>query len=139
VRDAIGSGAGLERLRRIIESQGGDPRVLDDYSRLPHVESREMVTAPRDGFLTRVDAELVGKASVILGAGRDRVEDAVDFAVGLLVLAKPGAAVRAGDPVFEVHYRDRDRLERARPLLNQAMEFGTAPPAPARLILDEVH
>jgi pyrimidine-nucleoside phosphorylase len=139
VRAAIGSGAGLERLQQIIESQGGDPRVLDDYSRLPHVESREMVTAARDGFLTRVDAELVGKASVVLGAGRDRVEDAVDFAVGLLVLAKPGAAVRAGDPVFEVHYRDRDRLERARPLLNQAMEFGTAPPAPARLILDEVH
>jgi pyrimidine-nucleoside phosphorylase len=139
VRDAIGSGAGLERLRKIIEIQGGDPRVIDDYSRLPHVDSRETVTAPHDGFLTRVDAELVGKASVILGAGRDRVEDAVDFAVGLLVVAKPGAAVRAGDPVFEVHYRDRDRLERARALLNQAIEVAAAPPPPARLILDEVH
>jgi pyrimidine-nucleoside phosphorylase len=139
VRDAIGSGAGLERLRRIIEIQGGDPRVVDDYSRLPHVDSHETVTAPRDGFLTRIDAELVGKASVILGAGRDRVEDAVDFAVGLLVLAKPGASVRAGDPVFEVHYRDPARLERARALLMQAMEFGAIAPPPARLILGEVH
>ncbi len=139
VRDAIDSGAGLERLRQIIEIQGGDPRIVDDYSRLPHVDSRETVTAPRDGFLTRVDAELVGKASVILGAGRDRVEDAVDFAVGLLVLVKPGAALRAGDPVFEVHYRDPARLERARALLMQAMEFGASAPTPARLILGEVH
>jgi pyrimidine-nucleoside phosphorylase len=137
-KNAIASGAGLERFGQIIEVQGGDPRVIDDPSRLPHVDARDVVTAPRDGFLTRVDAELVGRASVALGAGRDRVEDAVDFGVGLVVTAKPGAAVRRGDPIIEVHYRDRERLERARALLVQAIAVGDAPPPRRRLILDEV-
>ena len=138
-RHSIASGAALERFGQIIEQQGGDRRVLDDASRLPHVDTRETITAPADGFLTRVDANLVGRAAVILGAGRDRVEDSVDCAVGILVLAKPGAAVRRGDPLFDVHYRDRDRLEQARALLIQAITVGDTPPAPRRLILDEVH
>ncbi len=138
-QQAISSGRALERFGQIIDMQGGDPRVIDDLSRLPHVDTREIIAAPRDGFLTRVDAELVGRASVQLGAGRDRVEDAVDFGVGIMVLAKPGAAVRRGDPIVEIFYRDRERLERARALLHQAIAVGDAPPPARRLILDEVH
>src|SRR5262249_7061789 len=70
-RDAIRSGAGLERFRRIVEQQGGDPRVVDDGMRLPAAPQRHFVTAPRSGYITRVDAALVGRASVVLGAGRD--------------------------------------------------------------------
>src|SRR5262249_17809704 len=81
VRKAIASGAALDGFRRIIEGQGGDPRVVDDCSRLPHVAGRHILAAPRAGFVTRLDAELVGRASVALGAGRDRVEDPVDPAV----------------------------------------------------------
>src|SRR5213076_2092836 len=107
VRKAIASGAALDRFRRIIEGQGGDPRVVDDYSRLPHVADRHVVAAPRGGFVARLDAELVGRASVALGAGRDRVEDPVDPAVGVIVHAKPGDELRNGDPILELHYRDR--------------------------------
>ena len=137
-RAAISSGRALERFRQIIEVQGGDPKVVDDTSRLPHVDARDVVTAPRDGYLTRVDAELVGRASVALGAGRDRVDASVDFGVGILVNAKPGATVHRGDPIFEVHYRDSGRLDQARGLLMQAIAVGDAPPQPRRLILDEV-
>jgi pyrimidine-nucleoside phosphorylase len=138
VRRAIASGAGLERFRQIIELQGGDPRVVDDYQRLPHVADRHIVTAGRDGFVTALNAELVGRASVALGAGRDRVEDPVDPAVGIMVIAKPGEAVRAGAPVLELHFRDRARLEAAMRLANQAIAIGDGPPAPARLIVGEV-
>src|SRR5712692_3914293 len=113
VRGAIASGAGLERFRQIIEIQGGDPKVVDDYKRLPHVTNRHRVSASRDGYVAAIDAELVGRASVALGAGRDRVEDPVDPAVGITVIAKPGDAVRSGDSVLELHYRDRVRLEAA--------------------------
>jgi pyrimidine-nucleoside phosphorylase len=136
--DAIRSGRAFERFRQIVEAQGGDPRVVDDPSRLPRVEKRATVRAPRSGFLTRVDAEKVGRAAVALGAGRDRVEDDVDFAVGILVNAKPGAAVNEGDPIFEVDYRDAARLDAARALLVAAIEIGAAPPAPRPLIVDEV-
>jgi len=137
-REAIGSGAGLERLRRVIEHQGGDPKVVDDYSRLPHVDTHHVVTAPRAGFLTRLDAEAVGRASSALGAGRDRVEDPVDPAVGIVVRVKPGDEVRAGDAVLELHYRDRGRLAAAERLLARAIEIGDERPAPPRLIVGEV-
>jgi pyrimidine-nucleoside phosphorylase len=138
VQRAIASGAGLERFRRIIEVQGGDPRVVDDYQRMPHVAGRHVVAASRAGFVTAVDAELVGRASVALGAGRDRVDEAVDPAVGIMVAAKPGDAVRAGAPVLELHYRDRARLEAAIRLTSQAITIGDEPPAPRRLIVGEV-
>jgi pyrimidine-nucleoside phosphorylase len=138
VRDAIASGAGLERFRRIVEFQGGDPRVLDDYQRLPHVSDLHAVAAKRDGYVTRLDAELVGRASVALGAGRDRVEDPVDPAVGIMVIAKPGDAVRAGDPVLQMHFRDRARLEIAVALASEAITIGDERPAPGRLIVGEV-
>jgi pyrimidine-nucleoside phosphorylase len=138
VRRAIASGAGLDRFRQIIEVQGGDPKVVDDYQRMPHVAERHVVTASRAGYVTALDAELVGRASVALGAGRDRVEDPVDPAVGIMVAAKPGDEVRAGQPVLELHYRDRARLETAIRLTGLAITIGDERPAPGRLIVGEV-
>ena len=138
VRAAIGSGAGLERFRQIIENQGGDPKVVDDYGRLPSAPDRHVVTAQRGGVLARLDAERVGRASVALGAGRDRAADGVDPAVGIMVLAAPGARVSAGDPVLELHYRDRSRLDAALPLAQAAITIGDAAPAARPLILSEV-
>jgi pyrimidine-nucleoside phosphorylase len=138
VRAAIGSGEGLDRFRRIIENQGGDPRVVDDSARLPSAPSRYLLTASRAGVIARLDAERVGRASVALGAGRDRAEDAVDPAVGIMVLAAPGDRVAAGDPVLELHYRDPLRLAAALPLAAAAIMIGDAPPVPRPLILAEV-
>jgi thymidine phosphorylase len=128
IRAAIASGAGLERFRRIIEQQGGDPHVVDDYGRLPTAPERHLVEAPREGFLTWLDAELVGRASVALGAGRDRIGQPVDAAVGIMVLRKPGEELRAGDPVLDLYYRDRSRLEDAMELVHQAIQIGDQRP-----------
>jgi pyrimidine-nucleoside phosphorylase len=138
VQRAIASGAGLDRFRQIIEMQSGDPKVVDDYGRLPHVSDRWNVVASRDGFVTALNAELVGRASVVLGAGRDRVEDPVDPAVGVMLIARPGDAVRAGDPVLELHFRDSARLEAAKRLASQAITIGDETPAKGRLIVGEV-
>ena len=138
VRAAIASGEGLERFRQIVENQGGDPRAVDDYARMPHVGERHLVLAGRAGFVTALDAALVGRASVALGAGRDRVEDPVDPAVGIMIVAQPGDQVRAGDPVLEVHYRDRARLETALSLAGRAITIGDERPAPRRLVVGEV-
>jgi pyrimidine-nucleoside phosphorylase len=137
-RAAIHSGAGLERFRRIIETQGGDPRVVDDVSLLPHVDGRHLVTATRDGYVSRIDAELVGRASGALGAGRDRIVDPVDHAVGIMVLARPGDAVKQGDPIFELQYRDPGRLEQALSLAGRAVAIDDSPPRPRPLIVSEV-
>ena len=138
VRRTIDSGEGLERFRRIVEGQGGDPRVVDDYGRLPSVEGRHVVAAPRAGYLTRLDAELVGRASVALGAGRDTIEDQVDPGVGIVVKAKPGAALNRADAVLELHYRDGSRLGRAVSLAAQAVVVGDAPEHPRPLLVGEI-
>jgi thymidine phosphorylase len=80
----------------------------------------------------------VGRASGALGAGRDRIVDPVDHAVGILVLVRPGDPVRRGDPIFELQYRDQVRLERAIALARLAVAIEDAPPRPRRLIVSEV-
>jgi pyrimidine-nucleoside phosphorylase len=137
-RACIASGAALDRFRRMVEIQGGDPRVVDDHTRLPAAPERHRLAAERAGYIARLDAELVGRACVALGAGRDRVEDAVDPAVGILITARPGESVRSGDTVLELHYRDPRRLEVALPLAAQAIAIAGEPPAPAPLVLGEV-
>ena len=137
-RASIASGSALDRFRRIVEAQGGDPRIVDNPARLPRVEQREIVRADRGGFLSRLDAELVGRASVALGAGRDRVEDAVDPAVGIVIKARPGDRVSAGDPVLELHVRESSRLDRALGLARQAVVIGDQAPTETPLIVGEV-
>jgi pyrimidine-nucleoside phosphorylase len=138
VRKAVASGEALDRFRRIIENQGGDPCVVDDYTRLAAAPERSVVVASRSGYLARIDAELVGRASVVLGAGRDKVEDDVDPAVGIMVKARPGDAVRAGDPVLELHYRTIDRREAARALAERAIVIDDAPPPERSQILAHI-
>ncbi len=137
-RRMIDSGAALERFRQIVEIQGGDPSVVDHDGRLPRAPEHYAVVADRAGYVWRLDAELVGRASVALGAGRDRVEDAIDPAVGIIVRSKPGEEVRPGDAILELHYRDSARLEAALPLARGAATIRDERPATSPLILGEV-
>jgi len=137
-RGALSSGQGLDRFRRIIEQQGGNPRIVDDDSLMPTAPARHVITAARSGFLASLDAELVGRASVGLGAGRDRVEDPVDPAVGITVIATPGDELRAGDPVLALHYRDSGRLDVAIALATAAIQMGDQRPAALPLLVGEV-
>jgi len=126
---ALSSGAGVEKFREIIRNQGGDPAVLDDYRRLPTAPDRHLFTASRDGVVSAIRAEAVGRAAVGLGAGRDRLDAAIDHAVGFLVVAPPGTPVKAGDPLVEIYHRGGHGLEDARQLLDRAVTIADeAPP-----------
>jgi len=138
VRRAISSGEGLDRFRRIVERQGGDARIVDDYTRLPASPDCHVIKAARRGYIARLDAELIGRASVALGAGRSRVEDAIDPAVGIMVLARPGDIVSEGDGLLELHVRDRARLGDAVALATRAIAIDVAPPPRVPLIVGEV-
>jgi pyrimidine-nucleoside phosphorylase len=138
IRRAIADGSGLEKLRQIIENQGGDPRAIDDYNRLPSTPDRDQVAAPRDGFVTTLKAEFVGRAAVALGAGRDRLDAVIDPGVGVMVQASPGTQVRRGEPVFEVRHRGGRGLEQARALLTESIQIDDGAPPPTRLILDRI-
>ena len=138
VRAALTTGAGLEKFRRIIEHQGGDSGVIDDYGRLPSAPDREAITAPRSGYVTALHAEAIGRAAVALGAGRATMDDVIDPGVGIEVLTPAGTRVRDGEPVLMVHHRRGHGLADARTLLESAIEIGDEAPPPGRLVVDRL-
>jgi len=115
-----------------------DPRI-DDYHRLPSAPDRHLVRANAAGYLTNLDAELIGRACVILGAGRDRVEDPIDHSVGIMLMAKPGDQLSKGDAILELHYHDAAKRDRALELANRSFTIGAERPAPRTVIVGEVH
>jgi pyrimidine-nucleoside phosphorylase len=138
IREAIASGAGVEKFRQIVANQGGDPKVIDDYSRLPATPDRYEVRAPRSGYVSRLQAEHVGRAAIALGAGRAKLDDVVDLAVGIEVLAPVGSRVTEGDPVFLMHHRDGRGLGEAIPLLTSAIAIAEAAPVAKPLVVAEI-
>ena len=127
VREALRSGAALDTLRAMIAQQGGDPTCVDDYGRLPAARSRRAVTAKRSGYLNGLRAELIGRASMALGAGRERVGDPIDHAAGVLIARARGEAVRAGDTVLELLYNDDRGLAQALALADEAISIDDEP------------
>jgi pyrimidine-nucleoside phosphorylase len=137
-RQALESGRALERFRAIIDRQGGDPRVIDDYGLMPAAPEEHIVKGAIGGYVIGLDAELIGRASVMLGGGRDKVDDAIDPSVGIIIEATVGDAVGAGDAILRIQYRDASRLRAALPLLNAAVHVGEQAVSKAPLIIDEV-
>jgi pyrimidine-nucleoside phosphorylase len=138
VRQALKSGRGLERFRRMIAAQGGAPAVVDDPGRLPFAPHQTRVCASRSGYVADIHAEKVGIATMLLGAGRNRLEDPIDHAVGVRILAAYGEIVKAGDAVAEVHYRDAARLHEAIHLLQSAWRIDDVKPGISALILETI-
>jgi thymidine phosphorylase len=130
---ALDDGRALGKFREMIRAQGGDPDQP-----LPASPVLGVVTAPRDGFVRRLDAYAAGMASWRLGAGRSRPGEAVSAAAGVLCLAKPGEPVTKGQPVVELHGDDPGRLGAARAELAGAIDIGDEPPAVSPLIIERI-
>ncbi len=134
IRARIDDRSGLAKFREIVVAQGGDASVVDDPGRLPAARHAAEVQAERSGFVHRIDAEAVGVAALILGAGRERVDDAIDPAVGIELLAKRGDRVSKGQPVARIHYNADARLEESRRLLTRAYRYSVGRPAGRPLV-----
>jgi len=133
--ELIRSGAAARKFQQIIERQGGDPRVVDDPKRLPQARHRKAVPAPAGGFIARMETERIGWATMALGAGRRRLDDAVDPAVGFILHKKLGDRVQAGEPLLTLHYNQADRLEEAERWLEGAFAVEAQAPPPRPLVL----
>jgi len=135
---ALSSGKAIETLGRMIERQGGNRAVVEDYSLLPSVNGREQCLAPRGGFVTRMKAEAIGLASNLLGAGRSKVGEPIDHAVGVILLAKPGMRVERGEPLVEIHHRDGRGVNAALALCSDAVTIEDDAQPPRPVILGDV-
>jgi pyrimidine-nucleoside phosphorylase len=130
IRKALASGEGLRKFREVVEQQGGDPTVCEDESRLPRASRTVEVRSEERGHVTRIACADIGHAAMVLGAGRETVDSAIDAAVGIVLHKKVGEAVSAGEPLATLHVNDHERLEDAVVVVRSAIHIGaTAPPS----------
>src|SRR6266700_5336329 len=105
----ISSGKALEKFRQMVELQGGDARIIDDVNRLPKAHHTAQVQSVKAGYLASMQCEQIGTACVILGGGRERKEDSVDPAVGIVLHKKVGDRVDAQEPLATIYYNAESR------------------------------
>ena len=131
--DLLASGAAMDVWRSMIKAQGGDPDA-----ELPVARETDVIIAEQNGVLQSLDALAVGEAVWRLGAGRARKEHTVQAGAGVQLHAKPGARVRAGEPLITLHTDTPERFTRARETLAGAYTIGEAAPPERPLIIDRV-
>jgi len=131
---AVASGAALNKFRELVTAQGGDPGVIDDYSRLPQAPLVREVPAPAAGYIVDVEPLGIAQSALRLGAGRINAAASVDHAVGITGLMKIGAPVRAGERLCTVHARDASDLPGILKQVAAAFKIGPVQMAPPRLI-----
>jgi len=134
----LDDGRALARFSRLVARQGGNPDFIERTGLLPSAPLRLVWESPVDGIITRSDAYEIGVGTVELGAGRRRMEDAVDPAVGVELFARRGASVRRGEPIAEVHARTEEAAQAMILRLQAAYEFGEVPPEELPLVLRRV-
>jgi thymidine phosphorylase len=132
-QSVIDSGAALDRWAQMVRAQGGDPDAD-----LPEAPERRFVSAPRAGYLTRLDARAVGVAAWRLGAGRARKEDQVSASAGVIALKKPGDEVEPDEPVLELRADDPARFESALEALEGGIDIGTEKPESPPMVLERI-
>jgi pyrimidine-nucleoside phosphorylase len=130
----IGSGAAIERMQQIIAAQGGDPRVADDYSLLKSACRRRAVSSHQTGYVSSIDTQALGRAAMLLGAGRTRLDAKIDSSVGIEVAAKLGDEVTPGVLLAHLHFNDESLADEAEQLVQCAYKIGSRPVAPGPLI-----
>src|SRR5687768_6192688 len=130
---SIADGSAFEKLRILVQAQGGDVSYVEDPSKFPRAQYIEVVESPQNGHLAQIQARKVGEAAVGLGAGRAKKSDPIDHAVGFIIHHKVGDKVEKGEPLFIIHANDESKLAEAREAVLAAHSFSTSEIAPLPL------
>jgi len=134
----IANGAALKKFGEMVRLQGGDPRVLENTSLLPTARNKVDVKSLGAGYVSAMDTEKIGVASLVLGGGRSTKEDVIDPAVGVIVHKKVGDKVDAGEPLCTVYYNSSSQLQESRTLIETSYTVSAAPLLKKRPLIHRV-
>jgi len=137
-RQLIESGKALQTFREMVELQGGDTSLIDNPQRLPRAKHTLEAVSKRSGYVKEIDCRSIGSACVILGGGREKKEDTVDPAVGLVLHKKVSDPVSAGESLCTIHYNSDQRAAQAQKLVMDSYEIADAPPEQARPLIHRI-
>jgi len=135
IEKVVADGSALQKMRQIVDAQGGDPSVVDDPSRLPLARHRSRISASVDGYVTDIDPLELGYASMDLGAGRLRAEDAVDPGAGIRLHVQLGHRVHAGDEIATLYTSKRELLDAGARRVTEAVRIGKRRPRARSLLI----
>jgi len=131
-------GSAYKKFKQAVAAQGGNPQALDNFVLLPNATGAREIASPRAGYVSSIDAEDIGVASNMIGAGRDKKEDAIDPAVGIILEVKAGEKVEAGSILCRLYYTKEDRVEEAAEMVEDAFRISAQRPDERELILEVV-
>lgn len=138
LEDMLNQGKALQKFRQLIVAQGGDASVIDNPEKLPEAAFKSSVAAPEEGFVAAIDTMLVGRAAMLLGAGRASKDDLIDHAAGIVLTKKPGDPVKKGDELAVLHTNREDTLDAVFKLAAAAYKITAYSPHQAQLILETI-
>ena len=127
MREAIASGAGLQKLKEMIAAQGGNPAVCDDVKLLPQAAVIRTAVCGKAGYVQKMDTEALGLASQAMGAGRETMEDQLDYSVGYVLKVRLGDRVEADTPLVELHAKNEADAAQAEAAIKAAIRIGPEP------------
>jgi len=130
----LDSGAALEKFAQMIDAQGGNPEVINDVKLLPQAAKQQILESWQDGYVRIEDAQALGLAAMLLGAGRATKEDKIDLAVGLKIHVRTGEKVHKGQPLLTLYYNDESKAEDALTTARSALQI-YPDPVPARKLI----
>ena len=131
-------GSGYRKFKEVIAAQGGNPKVLDQFELLPNATGAQEITTQRAGYVSAIDAELIGQASSLIGAGRNTKEDTIDPAVGVILEVKVGQKIDAGGILCRIYHTSDEHLSDASELLEDAFKISNQAVEERDLILEVV-
>ncbi len=131
-------GSAYRKFKQVVAAQGGNAQALDKFELLPNATGMREITSPRAGYVSSIDAEDIGIASNMIGAGRDKKEDSIDPAVGIILEVKAGEKVDAGSVLCRLYYTKEDRVEEAADMVEDAFRISGTRPDERNLILEVV-
>jgi pyrimidine-nucleoside phosphorylase len=131
-------GSGYRKFKDVIAAQGGNPQVLDHFELLPNATGAQEITTSRGGYISGIDAELIGQASSMIGAGRNTKEDSIDPAVGVILEVKVGQKIDSGSILCRIYHTSEEHLEEAAALVEDAFKISQQAPDERDLILEVV-
>ncbi|MBQ6873978.1 MAG: pyrimidine-nucleoside phosphorylase [Clostridia bacterium] len=139
VNTAISDGSAFSKFRELVMAQGGDVSLIDDTSKLPKAEIAYNIISDKNGYISHMNAEIIGSASVVLGAGREKKDDTIDYTAGIILNKKTGDYVSEGGIIATLYTNDKARLSPAGTMLLSALDFSDIPPRKSPLIYKTIN
>ena len=136
--NTLTDGSALNKLKELVSAQGGNAQMIDNTSLLPKCDNSLEIKANQDGFIQSIDSKIVGESAVLLGAGREKKTDTIDYGAGIILYKKTGDYVKKGEAIAALYADSDERLKNAEKLFKNALIFGDEKPCEQKLIYQTI-